>query len=211
MNLKEASRYINGLYGKRGVNRAEYIESTELEKFGSIVDEDVSRALQVLFYLTRPQNVLEIGTSIGYSTVSMATVVKEYGGKITTIEHDENVAEQAIKNFKREGVAETIEVKTGDAQKIIPQIESERFDSIFQDVGDKRLYPLLFDDCIRVLKPGGLLVAEDTLFPVMDRFKKSHEELVESINKFNQMVADDPRLESTILFIGDGLTVAIKK
>lgn len=133
------------------------------------------------------------------------------GGKITTIEYDENVVEQAIKNFKREGVAETIEVKTGDAQEIIPQIESDRFDLIFQDVGDKRLYPLLFDDCIRVLKPGGLLVAEDTLFPVMNRFKKSHEELVESINKFNQMVADDPRLESTILSIGDGLTVAIKK
>ena len=80
MNLEEASRYINGLYGKRGVNWEEYIESTELEKFGSIVDEDVFRALQVLFYLTRPQNVLEIGNSIGYSAVSMATVVKEYGG-----------------------------------------------------------------------------------------------------------------------------------
>jgi len=67
------------------------------------------------------------------------------GGKITTIEYDENVVEQAIKNFKREGVAETIEVKTGDAQEIIPQIESDRFDLIFQDVGirDYILYYLM--------------------------------------------------------------------
>lgn len=211
MNLDEASSYINRLYEKRGINRKEYMESTELEKFGSVVDEDVSRALQVLFRIIRPHKVLEIGTSIGYSTVSMASVVKEYGGKITTVEYDERVAEHAVNNFRRFGVLENIDVKIGDAQEIIPQMESEKFDVIFQDVGDKKLYPLLFDDCVRVLKPGGLLLAEDTLFPVMDRFKQHHNELVVSINEFNEMVADNPHLESTLLSIGDGLTVAIKK
>ena len=211
MNLEEASRYINKLYEKRGINREKYIEATELKKFGSIIDEDVSRTIQVLFKLTRPQKVLEIGTSIGYSTVSMASIVKEYGGKITTIEYDEQVAEQAINNFKREGIAENIEVKVGDAQEILPQLESNEFDAIFQDVGDKKLYPLLFNDCIRILKPGGLLLAEDTLFPVMDKFKQYHNELVVAINQFNEMVASESNLESTLLSIGDGLTVAIKK
>jgi len=211
MNLEEASRYINRLYEKRGINREEYIKFTELEKFGSIIDEDVSRTLQVLFKITRPRKVLEIGTSIGYSTVSMASIVKEYGGKITTIERDEHVAEQAIKNFERFGVSENIEVKIGDAQEILPQMESDKFDVIFQDVGDKRLYPVLFDDCIRILKSNGLLLAEDTLFPVMDRFKQHHKELVAAINKFNEIVTKDPDLESTILSIGDGLTIAIKK
>ena len=211
MNLEESSRYINKLYEKRGINREKYIEATELKKFGSIIDEDVSRTIQVLFKLTRPQKVLEIGTSIGYSTVSMASIVKEYGGKITTIEYDEQVAEQAINNFKREGIAENIEVKVGDAQEILPQLESNEFDAIFQDVGDKKLYPLLFNDCIRILKPGGLLLAEDTLFPVMDRFKQYHNELVVAINQFNEMVASESNLESTLLSIGDGLTVAIKK
>ena len=211
MNLEEASSYINRLYEKRGINRKEYIESSQLEKFGSVIDEDVSRTLQVLLLLNRPQKVLEIGTSIGYSTVSIASVVKEYGGKITTIEYDEVTAEQAVKNFKREGVAENIEVKVGDAKDILPQIESEEFDVIFQDVGDKSLYPQLFDDCIRILKPRGLLLAEDTLFPVMDRFKQEHKDLVKSINRFNEMVVGNPSLESTLLSIGDGLTVAIKK
>lgn len=211
MNLEKASQYINGLYEKRGINREKYIKSTELEKFGSIVDEDVSRTLQILFQLTRPQKVLEIGTSIGYSTVSMATIMREYGGKITTVEYDEKTAEQAVKNFKRMGVADVIEVKSGDAQEIIPQIEQDTFDAIFQDVGDKKLYSVLFDDCVRILRCGGLLLAEDTLFPVMDRFKKHHKKSVEAIHKFNQMVVDDPRLESTVLSIGDGLTVAIKK
>ena len=211
INLEEAGHYINGLYEKGGINRKEYIESTELKKFGSVVDEDISRILQILFRLTRPQKVLEIGTSIGYSTVSMATIVKEYGGKITTIEYDENVAEQAIKNFERFKVAENIEVKIGDAREILPRVESNEFDAVFQDVGDKRLYPILFDDCLRILKPYGLLLAEDTLFPVMDRFKQYHDELVVPINEFNEMVASSPHLESTLLSIGDGLTVAIKK
>lgn len=210
MNLEEASRYINKLYEKKGINREEYIESTELEKFGSIIDEDVSRALQVLFKLIRPQKILEIGTSIGYSTVSMASIVKEYSGKITTIERDERVAEQAIKNFERFGVSENIDVKVGDAQEILPQMESDKFDAIFQDVGDKKLYPVLFDDCVRVLKSNGLLLAEDTLFPVMGKFKH-HPERVAPINKFNELVASDPNLESTLLSIGDGLTVATKK
>ena len=211
MNLEDASSYINQLYEKRGINREEYIESTELEKFGSVVDEDVSRALQVLLRIIRPQRVLEIGTSIGYSTVSMASIVKEYGGKITTVEYDEHVAEHAVNNFRRLGVLENIDVKIGDAQEIIPKMESEKFDVIFQDVGDKKLYPLLFDDCVRVLKSGGLLLAEDTLFPVMDRFKQDHNDLVVSIDEFNRMVANNPHLESTLLSIGDGLTVAIKK
>ncbi len=211
MDLEEASHYINKLYEKRGINRDEYIESTELEKFGSIIDEDISRALQTLFRIIRPQKVLEIGTSIGYSTVSMASIVKGYNGKITTIEYDKKVAEQAVKNFERFGVSENIELKIGDAQEILPKIESEKFDVIFQDVGDKKLYPQLFYDCIRILKPGGLLLAEDTLFPVMDRFKQHHEEIVTAINRFNEMVSGNRSLESTILSIGDGLTIAIKQ
>lgn len=211
MDLKEAGSYINSLYEDKGVNRGKYIESTKIERFGSIIDQDVSRALQVLFQLSRPQKVLEIGTSIGYSTVSMATIVKDYWGEITTVEFDENSAQQAIENFERLGVAEIIEVKIGDAQEIIPMIESDTYDAIFQDVGDKNLYPILFDDCVRVLKSGGLLLAEDTLFPIMDRFKNCHRESIESIHKFNKLVAGDPHLESTILSIGDGLTVAIKK
>jgi caffeoyl-CoA O-methyltransferase len=71
-----------------------------------------------------------------------------------------------MKHFERASVARNIEAKIGDAREILPRIR-EHFDLIFQDVGDKELYPLLFDDCFRLLRPGGLLLAEDTLFPVM--------------------------------------------
>ncbi len=210
MNLEDASQYINTLYENRSVNKKEYVESTDLKKFGSIIDEDVSRMLQLIIQLTHPEKILEIGTSIGYSTVSMAQAIKNYNGKITTIEYDEVVAKQALKNFDDRGLTDTIQVKIGDAEEIIPQIREE-FDIIFQDVGDKKLYPILLDECIRILKPGGLLLAEDTLFPVMFQSKKHEEDFIKPIHKFNENIANNSNLESTILSIGDGLTIAYKR
>jgi caffeoyl-CoA O-methyltransferase len=88
-------------------------------------------------------------------------------------------------------------VKIGDAREIVPRIR-EHFDLISQDVGAKELYPLLFDDCVRLLRPGGLLVAEDTLFPVMGLNRRGAH-FVAPIQKFNEMVANSSFLESTIL------------
>jgi predicted O-methyltransferase YrrM len=208
MDLDKATSYINALYEKSGFNREKYVEAAEIKKFGTVVDEDVSRMLHVLARLTHAKKVLEIGTSIGYSTVSMANAIKDYDGKIITIEYDQRVAQQAIKNFERAGVAENIEMRIGDALEIVPRVQEE-FDLIFQDVGDKRLYPILFDHCVRLLKPGGLLLAEDTLFPVMKMSTKWYP-VVAHIQKFNEMVANCRSLESTILPIGDGLTVAVR-
>ena len=75
----------------------------------------------------------------------------------------------------------------------------------------KKPYPL-FNDSVRILRPGGLLLAEDTLFPVINEFEINQwqEEFIAPINKFNEMIVNSPKLESTILTIGDGLTVAIK-
>ncbi|MBC8525841.1 MAG: O-methyltransferase [Candidatus Cloacimonetes bacterium] len=209
MNFETINKYIADLYAnKTSLTRSKYESSTELKDFVPVVDDDVAMLLRLLLQLTCARRVLEIGTSIGYSTTSMAQVVKKYDGKIITIEFDEKVASQAQTNFKRAGVADFIELQIGDAQVLIPQLQGD-FDLIFQDV-DKRLYPRLLPDCIRLLKQGGLLVAEDTLFPVIDLDPEWHH-LIPPIEEFNHLVANNPELESTILPIGDGVTLAIKK
>ena len=212
--LDKMTLYINALYQKSGFDREKYVETTELKRFGALVDEDVSRMLQILVRLTQAKRILEIGTSIGYSTLSMAKGMKDHGGKIVTIEIDRQVARQARKNFARAGFAENIEVKIGDALEIIPQIQEE-FDLIFQDVGDKRLYSILLDHCVRLLKPCGLLLAEDSLLSSAKMSANNHDRIdghniIPEIQRFNEMVANCPSLESTILPIGDGLTVAVK-
>ena len=138
----------------------------------------------------------------------MATALKEWQGKVVTIEFDDQVARQAHLNFERAGVDTIIEQKTGDAREIMPQLSGE-FDLIFLDV-DKRLYAPLLTDCVRLLRRGGLLVAEDTLFPVLDLDPKWHY-LIEPIETFNRLILEQPDLESTILPVGDGVTVALKK
>jgi len=208
MTLERIDDYITSLYADRaGLTQRQYVAETELKEYGSIVDDNVARLLKLLLRLANARGVLEIGTSIGFSTASMAQVIKEFGGKITTIEFDERVADQALANFQRLGLSDFIEVLIGDAQALVTQLQGE-FDFIFLDV-EKELYPRLFADCVHLLRPGGLLVADDTLFPVMD-FDQRWRHLIAPIEEFNQLVANSQELESTILPVGDGITVAVK-
>jgi len=66
MDLEKVTSYIDALYEKRGLSKKGYIEATELQEFGTVVDDDVSRMLYVLTQLTRARRILEIGTRIGY-------------------------------------------------------------------------------------------------------------------------------------------------
>lgn len=209
MDFEKIESYIKGLYEeKEELTRKEFIEKTELKDFIPVVNDDVARLLKLFIRLTKPKRILEIGTSIGYSTTSMAQIVKEYGGKITTVEYDEIVAKQAKENFIKAGVDEYIEIKIGDAKEIIPNLKEE-YDMIFQDV-DKNLYPVLFKTCLKLLKTGGLFIAEDTLLPVLDLDPK-WQDLIEPIKEFNKLVIKSSEIDSTLLPIGDGVIVAVKK
>lgn len=209
MQNEMLSSYIEGLYSKQQLTQAQYTKETELQEFGPVIADDVARMLRVLIMMKRPAKILEIGTSIGFSTVMMAKAVQSYGGKITTIEFDANVAKQAQQNFERERVADQIAIIVGDAREIIPTLIGE-YDFIFQDVGDKALYAALLDDCVRLLKTGGLLVAEDTLLPVMLPSVAKWQEMRTALAEFNDKVTACRMLASTLLPIGDGLTVAVK-
>ncbi|MFX1601601.1 MAG: O-methyltransferase [Promethearchaeota archaeon] len=208
MRIEKLNAYINKLYKDKDLLTKElYIEKTELKDFIPVIDDDVARFINVIINLFQPKKILEIGTSIGYSTTCMALNVRKYRGKIITIEYDEKVARQAKKNFKRANLLDVIQLIIEDALDVIPNL-NEEFDLIFLDV-DKQLYPKLFDDCVKILKKGGILIAEDTLFPVIDLNPKWHY-LIPSIEEFNKLVSSCPKLASTILPIGDGITFAVK-
>ncbi|QJW48792.1 hypothetical protein HA075_26230 [bacterium BFN5] len=130
MEFEKVSAYIEGLYQKRELTQKQYTEDTELKDFGPVVDDDVARMLQVLITMVKPRRILEIGTSIGFSTVSMAKVIKPYGGTIVTIEMDVEVAKQAAEKFEREGVKEQIELRIGEARAITSGTQSDCLSSI---------------------------------------------------------------------------------
>lgn len=202
--------YIEALYtSSTSLQRQQFIERTGWRDFVPVVDDDAARFLRVILHMQRPKKILEIGTSIGFSATSMALVARRYGGSIFTVEFDSGVAGQAQKNFETAGVDDVVHLIHGDALEIVPGFPDQSFDMVFQDV-DKRLYPTLLDDCIRVLRPGGILIGDDALFPVMNLDEKWSDQ-VSPMDEFNQKVVSSPELESTLLPIGDGMMLAIKR
>lgn len=100
MDFDKIMNYIEDLYKNDSeMDRRTFIEGTELKDFIPVVDNDVARMLKLIIYLTKPKKILEIGTSIGFSASSMARVVKEYGGKIVTIEYDEKGSTSSRRKF----------------------------------------------------------------------------------------------------------------
>jgi predicted O-methyltransferase YrrM len=209
MDLKKANTYISSLYGaEQPLLKEAFIRATELKNFTEVVDDDVARMMKLVILIHKPKRVLEIGTSIGFSTCSMASILKQIGGRITTLEYDPVVAAQAQRNFDRMGLADVIHLRVGDAAEIIPTLD-KGYDLIFQDA-DKRLYPRLLDACLDLLNPGGILMAEDTLFPVMD-LDPGYHDLIEPIDRFNHLVSEKQGVLSTLLPLGDGLSIAVKQ
>ena len=208
--LEKYQAYIEDLYNAKGsLRRKDFVNKTGWKDFVPVVDDDAARFLQLVLQIKKPKKILEIGTSIGFSATSMALTAREYGGTITTIEFDKTASEQAKNNFVHSGVDNVVQIMFGNACQIVPSFSDGSFDLIFQDV-DIRLYPSLLKDCIRILKPGGVFVADDALFPVMDLDNKWNDQ-VEPMRRFNRLVAGSLELDSTLLPIGDGMIVAVKK
>lgn len=164
------------------------------------------RLLAFLSRLVGPKYILEIGTYTGYSAICLAEGLKK-GGKLHTIDVNEDMKDIATDYFNKAGVADKIELHIGDAQEIIPKLKPT-FDLVFIDA-DKANYPLYFDLVIDRLKKGGLILADNVLWSgkVLDKQKDKRTTALDAYNK--KVLADD-RVTSILLPIRDGLNIAQK-
>ena len=150
------------------------------------------------------KRVQEFGTCLGYSTIWIAEALKHTKGKLTAIELESELFAETKRNVKQAGLENIVELIQGDASVIIDKLEPP-FDLILQD-SDKPLYPVMLEKCINLVRKNGLLLADDALLKPM----KVQKELSKPLHRYNEMVFADKRLYSTILPIGDGLTVSVK-
>ena len=207
-DCQKAWDYIDDLYRAQDSPRLEdYINSIGLDDYGPPIEDEMSRLFKLLLNLVRPKKILEIRMSIGFSTTHLALEAKKYGGTVTTIEIDESIVEVARAAFEREGVSDIIEIVTGDAIEILAEMDSESFDVVFQD-STKRGYPIMLNDCIRVLRKGGLFLVDDTLWPPI-KPPEEWDDSYRAIDKFNRDLLK-LNVNSTILPIGEGCTIAVK-
>ena len=167
------------------------------------------RLLKMLVEMIRPQNVLEVGTFSGYSAISMAEGLNE-GGRLYTFEVNDEMEDFTRPWIEQSAVADKITFIIGDALDGAPRLGVE-FDMVFID-GDKRAYCDYYDMALSVLRPGGFIVADNTLWdghvtdPAYD-----HDQQTQGIRRFNDYVAGDLRSEQVILPMRDGLTLIKKK
>jgi predicted O-methyltransferase YrrM len=159
------------------------------------------------------RRILEIGTCIGYSTLWMATALPADGALIT-MEYDPARATRARDHFAAAGYAERISVIVGEATRFLHKVAGP-FDLIFQD-SDKKLYEPMLDRLVELLRPGGVLVADNILWngeviPGYVAQKKYSEEDTAAIVGFSRRVAHEPRLYTSFLPVGDGVSVSVKR
>ena len=166
------------------------------------------RLLKMLVQMIRPQRVLEVGTFSGYSAISMAEGLPE-GGRLYTFEINDEMEDFTRPWIEGSDVADRIEFIIGDALTEAPKLGME-FDMAFID-GDKRTYRKTYEMVMSILKPGGFILADNTLWDghvVDEAYNKDHQ--TQGIADFNDYIAQDFRVEQVILPLRDGLTLIRK-
>ena len=167
------------------------------------------RLLKMLVRMIRPKNILEVGTFSGYSAICMAEGLDE-GGKVWTFEINDEMEDFTRPWIENSPVADKIDFRIGDANIEAPKL-GVTFDLAFVD-GDKRTYVETYEMVLSLLRPGGYIIADNTLWdghvtdPAYD-----HDHQTQGIRRFNDHVAADNRVEQVIVPLRDGLTLIRKK
>ena len=166
------------------------------------------RLLKMIVTMIRPKNILEVGTFSGYSAICMAEGLEE-GGRLYTFEINDEMEDFTRTCLEGSAVADKIDFRIGDANVEAPRLGIE-FDMAFID-GDKRTYLETYEMVLRILRPGGFILADNILWDghVLEQAKPADRQ-TQGIEAFNDYVARDSRVERVILPIRDGLTIIRK-
>ena len=204
--------YINSLDTGNGA-LCDSIEEEALVSRVPVIRRETASFLKTLVTLKRPQQILEVGTAVGYSALLMSRVMPE-DCHITTIEKYEKRIPAAKENFKRAGKEQCITLLEGDAEEILRTL-SGPYDFIFMDAAKGQYLhwlPLL----LKLLPPGGVLVSDNVLqdgdiiesrYAVERRNRTIHARMREYLYTLTHM----EEFETSIVPIGDGVTVSVKR
>lgn len=179
-----------------------------------VILRDTERFLITLVSMLRPARILEIGTAVGYSAVCFAKAAG-VSAEIVTIEKDEQMALQAERNIKRIGYSSRITVVKGDAEERLAELEGV-FDLVFIDAA-KSHYRRYWDHVIPYCRTGSVIVCDNVLLrgsvtdEGYDSSPRRHHTSIKRMRAFTEMITADPSVETSILTVGDGVSVSIIK
>ncbi len=205
--------YINSLE-KENSPVLEEIEKEARKDGVPIIRKEMESFLRVMLSIKKPMRILELGTAVGYSAILMSEYIDEKG-QIITIENYDKRIPIAKENIKKAGRENVIKLLEGDAMEIMPTLESNRFDFVFMDAA-KAQYIHFLPEVLRLMKKDGVLITDNVLqegdliqskYVVRRRDRTIHKRMREYL----EVVKNHPQLETTIVPIGDGITMSVKK
>lgn len=167
------------------------------------------RILKMFCRMIRPQHILELGTFTGYSALCLAEGLCE-GGEVHTIEIDDEIEDFTRSHLARSPYGNRIKLMIGDAVEIVPTL-SDTYDLVFIDA-NKRDYLKYYELVLPKVRPEGFILADNTLWDgkvVTDPHSRDAQTV--GIERFNDFIATDNRVEKVILPLRDGLTILWKK
>jgi len=205
------TEYIRELLPKQR-EELEQLKIFAVENNVPIIQPEVARYIEQLIKMNDVHSVLEIGTAIGYSALVIADAMGE--GEIDTIERSELMIERAKKNLEMAPDSVKIKMHEGDALEVVKQMKGP-YDMIFIDAG-KGHYKQFLDDCIRTLKPGGIVVSDNVLFKGMiaqprEDVRRRMRTIHGRMRNYLSFLMEHPELDTSILPLGDGVAVSILK
>ncbi|MBQ4087013.1 MAG: O-methyltransferase [Clostridia bacterium] len=177
-----------------------------------IVKSDVERFLRTLVSIHKPEQILEVGTAIGYSAMFLLESAGE-DSFVTTIERDETVLAQAKENVEKRGLSDRVRFVFGDATEVLENL-SGSFDFAFIDAAKGKSKDH-FDKVLKNMHSGGVIVTDDVLYMGMtasdELATKKHITITRRLREYLDYLCSDDRFETVILPIGDGVAVTYIK
>ena len=186
------------------------IKQNALERHIPIIMDDTLVAIAKILEKNKPTRILEIGTAVGYSAICFSKYLAD-GGKIDTIERDEERIIEAHKNIKDMQLENVIHIFEGDAVEILPTL-TDKYDMIFIDAA-KGKYPFFLKEALRLLNRDGIIFADNILYKgyVMSDYNKHKQRTaVRNLREYIKETTENPELETKILEVGDGLAISKK-
>ena len=173
---------------------------------GMQIGDDQAVLLEILARTTGARRAVEVGTFTGYSSLALARGMGP-DGRLLCLDVSEEWTAIARAAWEKAGVADRIELRIGPALDTLRDLPPVLFDLAFVDA-DKVNYSAYYDELVPRLRPGGLLLVDNTLWSGAVLDDKDNSEETTAIRAVNDLIAADPRVRVVVLPIGDGLTVA---
>lgn len=206
----QISQYISSLFAVEDAALTRAREESPKRGLPSIsIKPEEGRFLQFLVRACGAQKAVEIGTLGGYSGTWIARGLLP-GGKLYTLDKENKHAQVAQEHFDAAGLGESVEIIIGDAEKSLIELSSQRpFDFVFIDA-DKPGYPAYFNWALENTRLGGIIAAHNAFRKGSVIGLGEDDDNTELMRQFNQLVANDERLVSTIYPAGDGTIISVK-